>query len=335
MIVLALFLFGGIAFLVGLYFLFIKAVDRYEPEPWWLLILCFLWGLLGATTFAIIGNQIGGFAVGLALGDSPLADGTTASVVAPLVEESTKGIGVLFVWVLSALWLKELDGPLDGAIYGGVIGLGFTMLEDFLYVGGALGDSAGLGVAVFTLRTVFAGFGHASFTAMTGLGIGIAAESKSVAIKVIAPIGGWSAAVGLHFLHNFLVSFFGGYGLVVKLLMFWTFDFIFLFLIIVLVLRDRAIIMRGLAGEVGQILHPKELQQITNLYMFVPFWNFFALSGDEHGYWPKRKKQLALINLAFLKRRTDRGETGLDARERDLRHQIQTANEQGIFVGKR
>ena len=58
---------------------------------------------------------------------------------------------------------------------------------------------------------------------MTGLGVGIASESSSRGlIKVIAAFGGWMAAVGLHFLHNYLVTFLlqGGAGLVIKMLVF-------------------------------------------------------------------------------------------------------------------
>ncbi len=55
---------------------------------------------------------------------------------------------------------------------------------------------------------------------MTGLGVGVAAESRSSALKFFAPIAGWLAAVGLHFVHNFLVTFLydGGLGLLAKFL---------------------------------------------------------------------------------------------------------------------
>ena len=39
-------------------------------------------------------------------------------------EETFKGVGVTLIALASALGLRELDGPLDGAIYGGVVGLG-------------------------------------------------------------------------------------------------------------------------------------------------------------------------------------------------------------------
>jgi protease PrsW len=330
-----------IAPVVLLYFLVIKGVDRYEPEPWWLLIACFVWGALGATFFAIIGNEIGGAGVQLALNvdqTSQMWEASTATFVAPVVEESTKGVALLLVWLLSSLWLKELDGALDGAIYGGIIGLGFTLTEDVLYVGSATaqGGAAAL-VATYIVRTVLAGLGHASFTAMTGLGVGIAAESRSIAMKVVAPVGGWMAAVGLHFLHNFLVTFLlaGGWGLLAKLLVFWTFDCLLFVLLFVLVLRDRAIVLRGLAGEVGTLLHPREFQRTTSRVMLVPLYNFFSLLGADGGYLRARRKQLDLVELAFLKRRRARGESGLERSESELRARIAQANAQGVFVGNR
>jgi RsiW-degrading membrane proteinase PrsW (M82 family) len=327
---------------VFIYGLAIKSADRYEPEPWWLLVMCFFWGALGATFFSLILNTIGGIVIVETLNprtaaDAQVAHGLTASFVAPLVEESFKGIFLIGVWGLSALWLRELDGALDGAIYGGVIGLGFTLTEDVLYIMRATGELglAGFGF-VFFLRTILGGLGHASFTAMTGIGVGIAAETRSWFVKVVAPVGGWSAAVGLHFLHNFLVSFLGGGGVLLKFLVFWTFGLIFFILLYVLGYRDRSIVLRGLVDEVGKILHPKEFKLTTSAANLVPLYNLFTVMGSPGGYWAARKKQLALSELAFLKHRRRRGESGagLDRREADLRGTVERANQQGVFIGK-
>ncbi|MCC6667105.1 MAG: PrsW family intramembrane metalloprotease [Polyangiaceae bacterium] len=323
---------------VFFYGLAIKGVDRYEPEPWWLLVLCFFWGALGATFFSLIFNTIGGTVVMEAMGPSQAAQGLTASFIAPPVEESFKGVFLLVVWAASALWLKEVDGALDGAIYGGVIGLGFTLTEDVLYImrGTAQGGLAAFTI-IFFLRTILGGLGHATFTAMTGVGVGVAAESRSILVKVIAPIGGWTAAVGLHFLHNFLVSFFGGAGVLLKLAVFFTFDILFFVLLYILAFRDRAIVVRNLVDEVGVMLHPKEFRTSTSAGQLIPLWNVLTLKDSPTGYMSARKKQLALSELAFLKHRRRRGETGtsLDRREQELRGQIQQANAQGVFIGKR
>ncbi len=327
---------------IFLYFLIIRGSDRYEPEPFWLLSVAFFWGAVVSTLTAIVGNGLGEgvLRASLGAGQAALVDASTASFVAPLVEESTKGFGLLVLWAISALWVREIDGALDGAIYGGVIGLGFTMTEDVLYIASAGNQHGGEAFfQVFVLRTVMAGLGHASFTAMTGLGIGIACESSSALTKLFAPIGGWCAAVGLHFLHNYLVTFLynDGSGVVAKLLIFWTFNGLFFAVIVALAVRDRAIVLKGLIGEAGKLLHPKELERTVSYWMLVPLWNLVSLVNSPKGYGESRKKQLALIELSFLKNRRRRGERGelLDAREASLRAKISQANHAGVFIGAR
>jgi RsiW-degrading membrane proteinase PrsW (M82 family) len=326
---------------VFLYFLIIKGTDRYEPEPIWLLALTFFWGAVVATLTALLGNEIGSRTLGWALdarpGD-PLLQASTASFVAPLVEESTKGMGLLLLFFVSSHWLHEIDGALDGAIYGGVVGLGFTLTEDTLYAASAAAQGGFGGfAAVFFLRTVMAGLGHASFTAMTGLGIGVAAETKNPAFRGFAIVMGWSAAVALHTMHNFLVTFLlmGGVGLVLKLLVFWSFNLIFFCVIVALGLRDRSIVERGLADEVGRLIHPKELERTASVWMIVPLWNLVSLSAAPGGYWSSRRKQLDLIKLAFLKhrRRRDPNQAELRQREQGLRERIHGASQRGVFVG--
>jgi len=327
---------------VFFYFLVIRGSDRYEPEPFWLLSVAFFWGAVVSTLTAIVFNEVGAGALraSLGAGQPDLVSASTASFVAPLVEESTKGFGLLVLWAMSVLWLREIDGALDGAIYGGVIGLGFTMTEDILYISSAGAQHGGEAFfQVFVMRTVMAGLGHASFTAMTGLGIGIAIESTSTLTKLLAPIGGWCAAVGLHFLHNYLVTFLyeDGTGLVVKLLLFWVFNAVFFLVIITLAVRDRAIVLKGLVDEAGRLLHPKELHRTASYWMLVPLWNFFSLMSSPKGYGEARRKQLDLIEISFLKHRRRRGERGseLDAREHELRQRIHQSNQAGVFIGAR
>src|SRR6202012_119213 len=119
-------------------------------------------------------------------------DAFGATVLAPICEEGFKGLGVALIALISALGLRELDGPLDGAIYGGVVGLGLTLTEDILYVSNQF-TTQGLGgfVVLLFLRTVLLGLSHCTFTACTGLGFGIATEAKTIPGKVMAPIIGY------------------------------------------------------------------------------------------------------------------------------------------------
>src|SRR5262249_50102030 len=110
------------------YALFIRWCDRFEPEPWWLLLCAFVWGALFATLGGGISSAIGEAVATAATGvdeSDPSIQAFGATVLAPVFEEGFKGLGVLLIALASALGLRELDGPLDGAIYGGIVGLGF------------------------------------------------------------------------------------------------------------------------------------------------------------------------------------------------------------------
>ena len=54
-----------------------------------------------------------------------------APIAAPLVEETTKGLGLLLLF-----WLvrSEFDNVRDGLVYGALIGAGFNWFESALYV---------------------------------------------------------------------------------------------------------------------------------------------------------------------------------------------------------
>ncbi len=335
-------LFLGVLFvtpLVATYALVIRWCDRFEPEPWWLLACAFVWGAffatLGGGISSAIGEAVAASITGAADKD-PGIDAFGATVLAPVFEEGFKGLGVLLIAAVSAMGLKELDGPLDGVIYGGIIGLGFTLTEDILYVAGQFAE-AGLGgfVLLLFLRTVLLGLSHCTFTAMTGLGLGIAAESRSWLVKVVAPIGGYLVAVAMHALHNALPTFFGQEGLVVMILVSWVIDALFFILMAMLVVRDRAIVIRELISEVGGLLHPRELHAITT-YVTIGWRNWMVLFSQGFAHFrARREKQLALVELAFVKSRRRRGESGrdLDMREARLRHEIALANQRGIWIG--
>jgi RsiW-degrading membrane proteinase PrsW (M82 family) len=323
--------------LVLTYLFFIRWVDRFEPEPWWLILVAFAWGAIFATLGGGITSSIAQSVTSALFEASPKdMDVIGATVFAPVFEESFKGIGVALIALASALGLRELDGPLDGAIYGGVVGLGFTLTEDILYVANQFATS-GFGGFVFLLflRTVLLGLSHCTFTACTGLGFGIATEAKSWPVKIMMPALGFGAAMLMHAMHNFLPTVFGDGGLVLMLLISWGIDILFFVLLALLVMRDRTIVIRELFGEVGDLLHPKELQLVSSYFalgmknwgvLFSKGWSAFRM---------RRKKQLQLVELAFIKSRRRRGEVGadLDRKEAELRRDIVTANRQGVWIG--
>jgi protease PrsW len=335
-------LFLGVLFVspfVLTYALFVRWVDRFEPEPWWLLICAFIWGALFATFGGGTGSAIGeAVAVGVTglPDDDPGIQAFGATVLAPIFEEGFKGLGVAMIATVSAMGLKELDGPLDGAIYGGMVGLGFTLTEDTLYVASAY-DKGGMPgfVGLLFLRTVLLGLSHCTFTACTGLGFGIAVESRNWGVKILAPIGGYFVAMSMHAMHNALPTFLEDDGTVVMILISWVIDLLFFVLLALLVVRDRSIVIRELLPEVGGLLHPMELQSITT-YFSIGWKNWMMFFSKGWSYFrARRNKQLALVEIAFIKNRRRRGERGrdLDVKEARLRYEVSAANRMGVWLG--
>lgn len=73
-------------------------LDRYDPEPVWLLGLAFAWGALVAVVVSFIINTIFGVAVGIAI--SPAAGEYAGAVMsAPIFEEASKGLGLVILLI--------------------------------------------------------------------------------------------------------------------------------------------------------------------------------------------------------------------------------------------
>ena len=179
-------------------------VDRWEPEPAKLLLLAFAWGACIATVTALLINN-----TAESVGDLLLGKGNgskvSALVSAPLVEEAAKGSFVLAIFLKRS---DEFDGIVDGIVYAGFTAAGFAFTENIYYFGRAFadygfGDATSTGViAAFVLRGVLSPFTHPLFAAFTGIGFGVAARAPRGPIKVLAPLGGYLAAVCLHALWN-------------------------------------------------------------------------------------------------------------------------------------
>ena len=52
------------------------------------------------------------------------------ALVGPAVEETLKFIGIIAIWLIAR---SEIDDIFDGFVYGAMIGLGFTVVEDVHY----------------------------------------------------------------------------------------------------------------------------------------------------------------------------------------------------------
>lgn len=193
----------------------VLALDRLEPEPPRLLALTFLWGATVAVLFATIVNTAGGEVVGGMFGQRA-GEVFLVSISAPFVEEVLKAAALLLVFRLAR---HELNGLVDGVVYAGMVGLGFAVGENVHYYADALasGDTA----LVLVVRGVFTPFAHPLFTAMFGLGLAYAAETRGTGRRVRVALLGLLAAIVVHAAWNSAFFLTRPVLLAIYFLVFW------------------------------------------------------------------------------------------------------------------
>ncbi len=222
-------------------------VDRYEKEPFWLLTAAFLWGAIPAIILSFLLNTLLSAPLLFVLGDE-LGQAAAPSLIGPPVEETIKSMALVAIFVF---WRSEIDSPLDGIIYGAMVGMGFAMVENVYYFvqtfnsGGM--EAWGMNIV---LRAVVFGLNHALFSSFAGLGIAISRLATEQWVKVVPPILGWMTAVFLHFLHNFSVTLGSGF-IFLALLFDWGGVLLIFAIIIWAVLQERRWLRQYLAEEVA------------------------------------------------------------------------------------
>jgi RsiW-degrading membrane proteinase PrsW (M82 family) len=184
---------------VPMYAGFILWLDRHEKEPATALLVAFFWGAIVAVAFAAIFNQVGAMIIYQALGEVA-ASVLTLSVVAPVVEETAKGMALLLLF----FWMRhEFNNVVDGIAYGALIGLGFAMSENVLYLGrGYVQGGIGALTMLFVMRVVMVGFMHSLWTGCTGAALGAAREIRPGLWRFVVPVAGYLSAIALHLLWN-------------------------------------------------------------------------------------------------------------------------------------
>lgn len=179
---------------------------RWEPRPPGLfttvtLVVAFLWGTSVSTLCSLVVNGWVARVITEAMGDP----GAAGVISAPLVEELTKGLGVLFVFLI---WRRTINGTIDGVVYAAFTAAGFAFVENILYFVQGW-DYVGL---IFVMRGLLSPFAHLTFTACTGVAIGLSSRRRSqYAWAWMAPVG-LVGAILLHATWNgFVATNFGVY----------------------------------------------------------------------------------------------------------------------------
>ncbi|MFN7035784.1 MAG: PrsW family intramembrane metalloprotease [Bellilinea sp.] len=197
-------------------------LDRFEKEPRHLLGGAFVWGAVVAAGFAFFINTLLGTGIFILTGSELIAQQTTGSVIAPLIEEILKGMAVLIVFYF---YRKEFDSVLDGIVYAGITALGFAATENTYYIynyGFLESGYPGLFTLVF-IRVILVGWQHPFYTAFFGIGLALARLSSNWFQRLLFPITGLVASILLHSIHNTIPALIPGVaGIVVGTVFDWT-----------------------------------------------------------------------------------------------------------------
>ena len=155
-------------------------LDRLEPEPRAMRWNAFLWGAGISVLVASSFNDLTSAAAGMAV---------AAVVSAPISEEIMKILGIS-----SAAKRRQIDGPLDGAVYAGYVGLGFAAVENVIYFSDAINEDV-LG-STFVLRGLFSPLAHPYFCMWAGIAVGRAVQRGRS--RRVAAVRGLLVAIPLH-----------------------------------------------------------------------------------------------------------------------------------------
>ena len=227
---------------------------RWEPKPPGLfttvtLAVAFLWGTSVSTLCSLVVNVWVAQVITDAMGDPS----TAAVISAPLVEELTKGLGVLFVFLI---WRRTINGTIDGVVYAAFTAAGFAFVENILYFVQGW-EHVG---AIFVMRGVLSPFAHLTFTACTGVAIGVSSRRRSQYAWAWMALVGLVGAILLHATWNgFVAANFGVY-----LLLQFPFDALCIGLVSWLRWSERRSMRRGIEDYAhAGWFSPAEVQMLT------------------------------------------------------------------------
>ncbi len=182
----------GFAVLTGLvpsllWLFFWLRLDRKRPEPFALLLICFV---IGGTSVL--------FATMIQGGIKDLVNPGGRVVVFAAVEELLK----FFVFYMVAYRSDFNDEPIDAAIYLLTVALGFAAVENVFYV---LFPAAHQGITAALLTGGFRFFGSTLLHSIASAFIGICITLAPRGIKGAGMVLGLAGAIFLHSTFNFFI----------------------------------------------------------------------------------------------------------------------------------
>jgi RsiW-degrading membrane proteinase PrsW (M82 family) len=177
-------LYAALGFFALLAVLLVYRYDLYNREPWYMLLLAIALGAVTMRVVAVVET------VALGIAESPVG----LAAVAALVEELAR---LAVVGAVAVAFPRQFDDPMDGIVYGSIVGLGMALEESVAQLGG-LGEPGLLALPVELVRLL----GHLVMGGMGGFGVGVARVGLTFWPRALGR--SFAAAVLLHFLWDWI-----------------------------------------------------------------------------------------------------------------------------------
>ena len=243
----------------------VQTIDRYEKEPVRYLLGAFAWGAVPAIVLALIAQIILSVPIASVLGAQTFESQLTqAAIAAPVTEEIVKGMAVWFLYLKRR---HEFDGWVDGIVYGAMAGFGFAYVENIFYLLSKTSTWEEW-LSLYVVRAIVFGGLHGFWTALVGIGFGIARYRHDTRLKVGAIALGLIFAIAGHLIHNGAISMIqitSGATLPIALFNYFILAIVMLLLWFVAGYLDRRRLRLGLKEEVPSVISPRDYDALCSI----------------------------------------------------------------------
>lgn len=287
----------------AIYLALVRFMDLNEKEPLWAVGLIFVLGTFAAGILSlVVPSEI-----------------TEMSVLGEAISEETAkfvafGVGAAILAAVARQrgW-SEINGLMDGIVYGTAAGFGFAVGDTFVREL-TFSDAFGVidvGPLATLLTTALFGLSSGLFGAFIGAGFGAAAGARSPLPQVGYPVAGLISAILVHLAYIVLAngnSLQGGTAAFVRTWISLLIPLVFVVAVVFVAQRqERRAIREELSGERESGAVTEE--ELAVLESFVARRAMYAktfVRGDFDGWQARRELHNRQIQLALAKRRASR-----------------------------
>ncbi len=285
--------------LVALIYLFlVRLLDLNEKEPLWGLALAMTAGGVMAGLLPIFvdsGVQLDAFG-------SSLSESIAVFAALLVVMAIFNGIAGLRGW-------SEVNGLMDGVVYGVTAGLGFATGQVFIHQLTVASSSAAIaGGSNLTVlwSTLLFGLRHGLFGGIIGAGFGLAAAARSRGQRILAPLGALVGAIIVHAVYFLMThgSAAGGQGKLLNTLAYVIPLGIVVVLVVVSLGKEKTAITEELEGETASgVITADDMALLNSQSQRRSRYLQHLFRGDLDGWQQLRTLHNRQVQLALAKRR--------------------------------